>query len=160
MLQPAAPAQPREEIQLTKDHNDGFSWSKSRVMLNRLFEGYYKDYGQVNGDKIIRTIIDVLGGCRITIPEKLSGNKDNKEVILILYKCFCDRFGKSSGLAIMRKFIMELKSCRISFPDYDDLYREERNRRIRDRFTGCNYKELSIMFGLDLSHVWRIVNEK
>jgi hypothetical protein len=44
---------------------------------------------------------------------------------------------------------MTMGDCRISFPDYEDLYREERNLNIRNMLTGGNYKELSIRFDLD-----------
>ncbi len=126
-------------------------------MLNRLFDGYVKDYGTNDGEKIIKTVIDVLGGCRITIPDRLSNNSENITALLALYTCFCDRFGDASGKEIMRKFICDLKDCRISFPDHKDLYREERNRKIRSMFKG-NYTELALRFNMDVKQIWRIVN--
>jgi hypothetical protein len=126
--------------------------------LNRLFEGYYRDYGEEAGGRIVKAIIDILGGCRMTVPER-SCNSSNGREMWSLYCYLCDLFGDASGQEIMRKFILELKSRRISFPDHQDLYREERNRKIRTMFTGDNYKELSVIFDLDISHVWRIVNE-
>ena len=138
---------------------EGLWWKKSRQALSRLFEGYCKDYGPEAGDKIIRCIIDVFGGCRITIPAKPPSNPDNAQSLLALYAYLCDCFGHASGGAIMRKFILELKGCRISFPDHADLYREERNAKMRNMFNGNNYKELAITFGIDQSQVWRIVNE-
>lgn len=158
---PAAPVM--EGMPLTDNHNpenhNDERWKKSRQTLNRLFEGYYKDYGPDDGGRIVRAIIDVLGGCRLTIPGKMPSNTDNAEALLALYACLCERFQQASGEAIMRKFIIELKGSRISFPDYDDLSREVRNRKIRAAFKG-NYTELSLRFGLDVSQVWRIVNEE
>lgn len=134
-------------------------WKKSREILGRLFEGYVKDYGD-DGEKIIRIIIDVLGGCRLTIPEKFPSNPENAEAFITLYSCLCDHFGEASGKEIMRKFIMELKGCRISFPSWKELYREERNRKIRNMFNGSNYKELAIMFGLNRTQIWQVINKE
>lgn len=144
---------------MTETRNDEW-WKKSRQTLNRLFEGYCKDYGLDDGGKIIKAIIDVLGGCRLTIPEHMPNNPKNAEALLALYACLTERFGDATGRAAMRKFILELKGFRISFPDWEDLYREERNRKIKNMFTGDNYRELSIMFGLSISWVWKIVNEE
>ena len=144
---------------MAENRNDDW-WKKSRQILARLFDGYHKDYGPEDGTKIVRTIIDVLGGCRLTVPEKMPSNPDNAEALLSLYVCFCERFGHASGGAIMRKFLLDLKCCRISFPDYDDIYRDQRNARIRVMFDGGNYKELSIRFELAVSTVWEIVNEE
>lgn len=156
MMPPEAPV--KAEALLTENRSDEW-WKKSRQAVNRLFEGYFKDYGPEEGGKIVKAIIDVLGSSRLTIPEKLPNNPDNTEALLALYACLCDRFQQASGEAIMRKFIMELKGLRISFPDWDDIHREERNRKIRNAFKG-NYTELSLRFGLDVSQIWRIVNEE
>jgi len=135
-------------------------WKKSRCVLNTLFEGYCKDYGGEDGAKIIKTVIDVLGGCRLTIPVKFPSNPENTAALVALYACLSDRFGDASGKEIMRKFIIELAGLRISFPDYEDLAREERNRKIKTLFNGNNYRELSIRFDLSFRQVWGIVNEK
>jgi hypothetical protein len=156
MMPPAMPVK-AEGMPLQSHHEDW--WKKSRQTLNRLFEGYYKDYGPEDGEKIVRTVIDVLGGCRLTVPEKMPSNPDNAEALLALYACLCERFQQASSEAIMRKFIMELKGSRISFPNWEDFYREERNQKIRAEFKG-NYTELSLRFGLDVSQIWRIVNEE
>jgi hypothetical protein len=142
-----------------KNHNDG-CWNRSRAALKQLFQGYVDDYGDKVAGQIIRTIIDVLGGCRFTIAESIPNNADNLNVLITLYSCLCDRFQRSSAEAIMRKFLIELKGLRISFPDHDDLYREERNNRIRAMYPASSYKELSIRFDLDIKQVWRIVNEE
>lgn len=144
---------------MTETRNDEW-WKKSRQTLNRLFAGYHADYGAEEGGKIVKAIIDVLGGCRLTIPGKMPSNPENAQALLALYGCLCERFEQASGEAIMRRFLMELRDLRISFPDHEDIYREERNLKIRQMFNGGNYKELSIMFDLDVSQVWRIVNEE
>jgi Mor family transcriptional regulator len=131
----------------------------SRDQLNRLFQAYVNDFGNDSGKEIIRTIIDVLGGCRLTVPTQLRNSENCKEM-RALYDCLCERFGNASGAAIMRMFLLELKGCRISFPDQEDLYREERNRKIKSEFNGDNYQELALRWGLDVAFVWKIINEK
>ena len=59
----------------------------------------------------------------------------------------------------MRTLLRELKNCRISFPDHEDLQREEQNRKIRAMYTGKNYRELAVRFDLSYSQIWAIVNE-
>jgi len=140
--------------------NNQGNWWKSRQALNRLFEGYMKDYGEANGGRIIRAVITVLGGCRLTIPGSMPTNPENTEALLSLYNYLCELFQPASAEAIMRKFLLELKGCRISFPDYEDLYREERNRKIRSMFTGQNYKELACIFNLSPRRIWEIVNKE
>ncbi|MBE0426363.1 MAG: hypothetical protein IBX72_06920 [Nitrospirae bacterium] len=135
-------------------------WQRSRQTLNRLFQFYCQDYGPEAGEKIIKTIIDVLGGCRITIPLKFPNNPETAEVLLTLYTNLSERFSEASAKEIMRKFIMELKGRRIAFPSWKNLSREERNRKIRNMFTGSNYKELAIMFGLSRAQVWRVINRE
>lgn len=132
-------------------------WYESRKLLRSVFQGYIQDFGEDAGMKIISTIIEVLGNCRICVPVRL-GSGDNSRELEILYDCLCERFGNASGEAIMRRFILELKGHRISFPDHQDLWREERNRKIRAKFNGGNYQELAINFGMDVSMVWKIVN--
>jgi hypothetical protein len=144
----------REVMPLTDKPN---LWGTSRKLLNRLFEGYYRDYGKEAGGLIVKAIIDVLGGCRLTVPERPCNSSNGREM-WFLFNYLCEQFGDASGKEIMRAFILELKGQRVSFPSHQDLYREDRNRKIRSMFTGSNYKELSTLFDLDVSHVWRIVN--
>jgi|GEM_PF-3388957 len=124
-----------------------------------LFEGYYKDYGPEGGEKIVRALIDVLGGCRVTIPKRLTTNPDNNQILLDLFRELSRRFKQASGEAIMRNFLMELKGCRISFPSIQTLSREERNRTIRAKFTGGNYGELALRFGLTKGFVKRMIDK-
>jgi hypothetical protein len=147
-----------ERVPMSENRNDW--WKKSRQRLKQLFEEYCRDYGLIDGGKINRAIIDILGGYRLTIPDKMSNDADNNAALIALYHCLRDRFGAASGEAIMRKFLCDLKDCRISFPDHQDIYREERNRKIKNMFNGGNYKELAILYNLDESWIWRIVNEE
>jgi Mor family transcriptional regulator len=48
---------------------------------------------------------------------------------------------------------------RLTFPDLQDLYRAERNRRIRNEFTGFNYEELAIKYRLKRLQVRRILTK-
>ena len=141
----------------TVSKTNGQRWWKGRAALDRLFQGYFRDFGD-DAKEIAEIIVTCLGGYRMTIPERLSGS-ENSMALVGLFGCLCDRIGRSSAEAVMRKFIIELKGLRVSFPDYRDLYREERNRRIRARFTGDNYSELAILFGLNRSMIWRIIND-
>jgi len=69
-------------------------------------------------------------------------------------------FGQSSGKKIIETIIFELGGLRVSIPTFKDVNRIERDRKIRSRFNGINYTELSIMFGLSLNMVRKIVNRK
>lgn len=80
------------------------------------------------------------------------------EVLQALYRRICCDFGQSVGEKIIKIIIEELGGLRIRIPDFEDLYRPERDRKIRNYFNGTNYKELAIMFGLSVVHIRRIVN--
>lgn len=82
---------------------------------------------------------------------------DNSEVVSQLF----DRLGREFGrLApqIIQVMVECVGGCRLTFPDLQDLYRQERNRRIRNEFTGGNWEELSIKYRLKIRHVRNIVN--
>lgn len=49
---------------------------------------------------------------------------------------------------IINDLVISFGGLRLTFPDLQDLYREERNRRIRCEFTGFNYAELGIKYRL------------
>jgi hypothetical protein len=135
---------------------------ENRESLRRLFQGYVNDFGAEDGGKIIRVIIDELGGVRVTVP--MNGKvrlgfrqSDSQEIIRSLFCRLCHEFGIASGKAIMRKFLLELKGVRISFPDLRDLAREERDNRIRSTFNGSNHYELACVWGISRVSVQRIV---
>jgi len=67
-------------------------------------------------------------------------------------------FGEVSGTAIIKSFIAHLGGCRISIPDFDDLSRQERDRKIRAAFNGVNYNELAERFGISARWVRRIID--
>lgn len=137
----------------------------NREALQRLFQGYVHDYGPEEGQQIIRAIIDTLGRERITVPE-------DSRSLGVRYRCYSMRciselwrvmslrFGDSSGKAIMQKFVVELRGLRISFPDHRDIYREERNRKIRLAWTGSNTTELASLYDLRERQILRIVREE
>ena len=50
-----------------------------------------------------------------------------------------------------------LGGMRMTIPDLDELYRRERNRRIRNEFHGNNYEELAIKYRLQIRQVRNIV---
>jgi Mor family transcriptional regulator len=58
---------------------------------------------------------------------------------------------------IINDLVLCFGGLRLTFPDLQDLYREERNRRIRREFTGFNYEELAIKYRLKGRQVRRIL---
>ena len=69
-------------------------------------------------------------------------------------------FGLASGAAIIKSLIEECGGLRMRLPDIQDIYCEERNRIIRNKFTGANYEELALSFNLTVRHIRRILSEK
>ena len=53
--------------------------------------------------------------------------------------------------------VMTVGGMRLSIPDLQDLWRQERNRRIRNEFTGFNYEELAIKYRLKRQQVRKII---
>lgn len=73
-----------------------------------------------------------------------------------LFDGFHRRFGELAPLII--QFMVESAGgLQIRIPDLQDLWRKERNRRIRNEFTGFNYEELAIKYGIKARQVRRIV---
>ena len=83
---------------------------------------------------------------------------DNREALDHLFHRLRTDFGHASGQAIIRAIIEELGGLRVTVPDFKDLYREERNRRIIARFNGANYNELAECFGLHVRTVRKIID--
>ena len=69
------------------------------------------------------------------------------------------KYGEEIAQGIMNLIAMRHGGSRIWIPDPHDVYREERDRQIRDKFTGANHQELGILFRLSISQVRRIVQE-
>lgn len=130
---------------------------ENRATLRRLFQAYVDDFGPEAGEQIIMTTINELGGMRMVIPTNSHHNGANIYAIRVLYARMCERFGDASGAVIMRKFLVELGGIRISFPDMEDLWREERNRKIRAAYNGSNHAELAIKWGMSVVHVRNII---
>jgi len=92
------------------------------------------------------------------MPKRPGPRSDNREALDRLFHRLRTDFGSSSGQAIIKTIIEELGGLRISVPDLDDLYREERDRQIRAEFNGHNYEELALRRGLSIRHVRHIIN--
>lgn len=130
---------------------------ENRATLRRLFQAYVDDFGPEAGEQIITTIIDELGGLRMMIPTNSHHNGANLDTIRALHVRMCERFGDASGTVIMRKLLLDLGGLRISFPDMEDLWRSERNRKIRAKYNGSNHAELAINWGISIVHVRNII---
>ena len=81
---------------------------------------------------------------------------DNSEAIDQLFGRLQREFGNLAPL-IIKVMVESIGGYRITFPDLQDIYRQERNRRIQSEFTGFNYEELSIKYRLKTRQVRRIV---
>lgn len=137
----------------------------NRQALRRLFQGYVADFGPEPGGQIIKTVVDILGGQRISVPGdgKRCGRRYHTQSYLAIMELWQEctfRFSAASGMAIMRKFIVELRGLRISFPDQADIYREERDNKIRLAYNGANKKELALTWGLTVSQVVNILRQE
>ncbi len=80
----------------------------------------------------------------------------NAEIIQEIFNSLHREFGK-----LAPQIIQILAGCiggvRLTFPDLQDIYREDRNRRIRNEFTGANHEELAIKYRLKARWVRRIL---
>lgn len=83
---------------------------------------------------------------------------DNREALQEWFRALLANFGEASGAAIIKSFVSHCGGLRISVPDFEDLYREERDRRIRAAFNGKNYGELSERFGISARQVRYIID--
>jgi Mor family transcriptional regulator len=81
---------------------------------------------------------------------------DNTEVVAQLFDRLHGEFGRLAPQII--QVIAEMVGrTRVTFPGLDDLYRSERNKRIRNEFIGTNYEELAIKYRLRVRQVRRII---
>ena len=71
---------------------------------------------------------------------------DNREALQDWFRSLFATFGEAPGTIIINSFVSYCGGLRISIPDFEDLYREERDRRIRAAFNGSNYSELAERF--------------
>lgn len=87
-------------------------------------------------------------------------NLDSREAVYGFFKRIYSTFDEKSGDEIINIFIQELGGLRVSIPDHGDLYRIERNKKIRAKFIGNNHKELALLFGLSAIQIRRILQNK
>lgn len=80
----------------------------------------------------------------------------SQEVIEEAFKTLQGKYGPM----IITDLVMLFGGLRLTFPDLQDLYRAERNRRIRNEFTGFNYEELAIKYRLKRLQVRRIITKQ
>jgi len=83
---------------------------------------------------------------------------ENKEVIADLFDRLHTEFGKLAP-QIIQVMVASLGGSRVTFPDVEFLYRQERDRRIENEFTGVNYDELAIKYRLSTRHVRDILKK-
>jgi len=83
---------------------------------------------------------------------------ENRDALNEWFKCLLTDFGEASGMTVIKSFINCLGGLRINVPDMDDMQRKERDRKIRNLFTGTNYNELSLRFGLTARQVRNILD--
>ena len=83
---------------------------------------------------------------------------ENLEAVTHLFDRLHREFGRMAP-QIIQVMVEVVGGCRLTFPDLQDLYRQERNRRIRAEFNGGNFDELGFKYRLHPKHVRRIVQE-
>lgn len=150
----------RKEVPVLPSRRD------NRETIRRLFQGYVNDFGPAAGGRIIYVIVSEIGNLRIKVPRNSNNGHpglsalpviaSNQETIWCLRCRLVREFGEASARVIMRKFLFELRGMRLTFPDLEDLAREERDRKIRAEFKG-DYKETAIRWGMSIPGVKKIV---
>jgi hypothetical protein len=133
----------------------------NRETIRRLFQGYVNDFGPDAGMKVVYAIIDEVGDKRIVVPKNNNHrhNNYNGSGLADIWCLFCRLrrdFGEASAKTIMRRFLLELKGMRLTFPNINDLYREERDRRILANFKG-DYKELAASWNMSVPGIKRVI---
>jgi len=83
---------------------------------------------------------------------------ENGEVIRDLFDRLHREFGRLAP-QIIQVMVESVGGVRLTFPDLQDIYRAERNRRIRAEFTGANHEELAIKYRLKVRRIRRILHE-
>lgn len=83
---------------------------------------------------------------------------ENRAAVYALFRRLCNEFGDASGQVIIRIIVEEVGGLQVRVPDMDDLFREDRNRRIQRLFNGTNYEELALRFGLKPRQVRNIID--
>lgn len=63
----------------------------------------------------------------------------------------------AAAQAAKKMIIDECGGLRVYFPSNESIWREERNSKIRKLFTGSNYEELKLRFGMSKKQLKRIL---
>ncbi len=82
---------------------------------------------------------------------------EHQEIIAQLFDRLHREFGRMAP-QIIQVMVECVGGCRLTFPDLQDIWRQERNRRIRLEFNGANVEELAILYRLTPRMVRYIVN--
>ena len=82
----------------------------------------------------------------------------NQEAVEELFGRLHREFGNMAP-TIIKIMVETVGGLRLTFPDLQDLYRAERNRRLHNEFTGFNYEELAIKYRLRVRWVRKIIND-
>jgi len=80
----------------------------------------------------------------------------NQEAVEELFGRLQREFGNMAP-RIITVIAETVGDLRLTFPGLQDLYRAERNRRLRNEFTGFNYEELAIKYRLKCRQVRKII---
>ena len=67
-------------------------------------------------------------------------------------------FGEETGARIMTILFEVLGGLRVTIPTITQVEIQERNRQIRNKFTGQNYESLAASWGLSVRQVRRIIH--
>jgi Mor family transcriptional regulator len=84
---------------------------------------------------------------------------EHREVIRELFDRLREEFGHEAP-RIIQILVEAVGGMQIRIPDLSYLYRQERNRRIRNEFNGRNHEELAIKYRLKIRWVRRIINSQ
>ena len=126
-----------------------------------LFQAYVDNFGDTAACEIMKVITDGLGGLRLLIPKiGPDGRIAPNAVCAELYSVLREKFGDSSGRAIMQLFFLELGGERMTFPSPNDIVRAYRNERmliLKER--GYGYEQLGRIFCLSEAHVKLILRK-
>jgi len=77
--------------------------------------------------------------------------------MLQFLECLTRERGAKDSAQIVKTLIEELGGLRIQIPTFKTIYRLERDRKIRTAYNGANLNELSIIWGLSVSQIRRIL---
>jgi Mor family transcriptional regulator len=82
--------------------------------------------------------------------------QENSEAVAQLFDRLHSEFGRMAP-QIIQVMVDTIGGCRLTFPDLRTLYNTERNRRIRNEFTGANHQELAIKYRISMRSVRRVL---